>query len=454
MPRRQLTALILASALITLDGTATVIALPAIGRELSASMGRLQWIVNAPLLGLSAMLLPAGTLGDRFGHVRILRIGLIVFAIASAVCAAAPTDCAIIAARLAQGVGGALVLPSVLALLRAAYDDMEERTRIFGTWAAWTGAAAAVGPLLAGVFVDVVSWRAIFVTSASIGLAAALLLKRDAMTRIRERCQPIPAGAMTALVALLAAAAYALMEGARSGWTNAAVMLAAGIAMTCGVALARDPRLPVLLPSQLLNARNCVAANATDFSLYFGMFGLSFLLALYAQQVLRYSALWSAVTLLPISIMLLLAERFGRLTVVIGTKPLALGGALTAGAALAWIGSAPHPIPFWSHMILGTTVFGLGMSVSVSALTHASVTAVPEDCAGAASGLNHAVVRLAGLIAIAVLGSIATSDASDIVSAEGFRSAVLVCAAIVAGGGLAASAQLRDHEAGGVPSKA
>jgi MFS family permease len=450
MSRRQLTALILASALVTLDGTASTIALPAIGRELSASMARLQWIANAPLLGLSAMLLPAGTIGDRFGHVRVLRIGLMIFVAASAVCAAAASDGALIAARLGQGVGGALVLPAVLAVLRAAYDDPAERTRIFGIWAAWTGAASAVGPLLAGLFVDVLSWRAIFVTSMAIGLVAAVLLKADATRRSGERCESVPVGATTALIALLAAAAYALMEGARTGLKDALVLLPAAVAVACALALVRDPRSRVLLPPELLRARNCIAANATDFALYFGMFGLSFILALYAQQVLHYSALWSAVALLPISIMLLLAERFGRLTAVIGTKPLAIGGALMAAGGLAWIGSAPHPVPFWSHMILGTTVFGLGMSLAVSSLTHAAVAAVPEDCAGAASGLNHTVVRTAGLIAVALLGSIATPGASQTISAEGFQSAVLVCAAIVAAGGLAGSARLRDHEAGGV----
>jgi MFS family permease len=148
--------------------------------------------------------------------------------------------------------------------------------------------------------------------------------------------------------------------------------------------------------------------------------------------------------------MLLLAERFGRLTSMVGTKPLAIGGVVTAAAAVIWIGSAPHPVPFWSHLMVGTTVFGLAMSVAVSSLTHAAVAAVPETCAGAASGLNHAVVRTAGVIAVALLGSIATPGASEDISAEGFRVAVLVCAAVVGAGGLAGSARLRDHEPGGL----
>jgi len=449
MRRHQLIALILASALITLDGTAATIALPAIGRELSASMPRLQWIANAPLLALAAMLLPAGTFGDRFGHVRLLRIGLMLFVAASAVCAAASSNGAMIAARLGQGAGGALVLPAALAMLRAAHDDAAERTRIFGLWAAWTGVAGAVGPLVAGVLVDAWSWRAIFMMSAAIGVVAAVLLQREAGARAVIRDERVSGVATASLVVLLGALAYALMRAARHGMSDPVLLVPCALAVAAGVTFVRDPRRQVLLPPELLRARNCVAANATDFALYFGMFGLSFVLSVYVQQVLHYSAMWAAIVLLPISIMLLLAERFGRLTSSIGTKPLVIIGALTAAGGIAWIGTAPHPIPFWSHIIAGTTMFGLGMSVAVSALTHAAVAAVPADCAGAASGLNHAVVRAAGVMAVAALGSIATPGPSKVISTEGFHHAVLLCAAIVAVGGVA-GAKLRDLEAGGV----
>lgn len=449
MPPRQLAALILASALITLDGTATNIALPAIGRDLSASMPRLQWIANAPLLALAAMLLPAGTAADRFGHVRLVRIGLMLFVAASVMCALAWSDAAIIGAKLGQGAGGALVLPATLAVLRSAYGNAAERTRILGIWAAWTGAASAAGPLLAGLLVDVMSWRAVFIPSIVVGSAAVMLLKRES-SRGARGSGPVPGFATAALIVVLGAFAYLLMHASRSGLDDALLLIPAALAVAGGVVLSRDPQRQVLFPRELVTARNCLPANAITFALYFGMFGLSFLLALYVQQVLHYSAVWAAVVLLPISIMLLFAERFGRLTSSVGTRWVVLAGALLAAGGLAWIGSAPHPVPFWSHIILGTTCLGLGISAAVSALTHAAVAAVPEACAGAASGLNHAVVRAAGLIAVALLGSIAAPGASDVISADGFQRAVLMCATVVAAGGIAGSVRLRDDKPGGV----
>jgi MFS family permease len=453
MPRRQLAALILASALVTLDGSAATIALPAIGRDLSASMSRLQWIINAPLLALAALLLPAGALADRFGRIRVLRTGVIAFVGASAIAAAAWSDVALIGARLAQGAAGALVLPAALAVLRAAYADAAERTRVLGVWAAWTGAASAAGPLLAAVLLDATSWwRAVFLPSVLAGFAAIVLLRRDAPTNPVERAGRVPVVATVALTALLGALAYFLMQGSAAGFADR-LLLPAALAIAGAIALVRDPQRQVLFPRELLSARNCLPANATTFALYFGMFGMSFLLVLYVQQVLGHSALWSALVVLPISIMLLFAERFGRLTASFGTRPVVLAGALAAAAGLAWIASAPHPAPFWSHLIAGAALFGSGLSLAVSALTHAAVAAVPENCAGAASGLNHAMVRAAGVMAVALLGSIAAPGQSHVISAEGFQRALVLCAVVVAAGGFAGSAQLRDNEAGGVAAQ-
>ena len=454
MPRRQLAGLVFASALITLDGTATTIALPAIGQDFSSSVSRLQWISNAPLVILAALLLPAGAVADRFGRARVTRAGLIIFVLGAIVCLFAPSDPGLITGRFVQGAGGALILPAVLAILRGSYTDAAQRTRIFGTWAAWTGLASAVGPLMAGAFVDLLSWRAVFAASAAAGVASLLLVQREATGRAASRSDPLPFAATVAMVVLFGSTAYLLTTwagGGAGGWhMGMGLVPGAGAAL----ALARDRQRNALFPHELLRVHNCLPANGATFALYFGMFGMSFLVALYTQQVLGYSALDAALVLLPVSIMLLLAEVFGRLAARVGTRVLVTAGALSAAAGIYWIAAGPHPLAFWSRLITGTSLFGFGISLAVSALTHAAVAAVPEACAGAASGLNHAVARAAGLVAIALLGSLAAPGLSDAVSAEGFRPAMMLCATIVGVGGVAGGVLLKDDEPGGLSQAA
>ena len=447
MPRRQLTAVILASALITLDGTGATIALPAIGRELSASMSGLQWIANAPLLMLAALLLPAGTLGDRFGRIRMVRFGLLACVAGSAACVIATSEAWLIAARLLQGSGGALILPAALAILRGAHDEVADRARVFGIYTAWTGVAAAAGPLMAGALVDLWSWRAVFVPPAVAAVAATLLLGRETPCT-EERRGPVPGTATVALVLMLAGFAYVLMCGAAMDFQDPWLPLPVAITVASAVVLARNRQRHVLFPPELVESRNCLPANATTFAMYFGMFGLSFLLVLYVQQVLGHSALRAAVVLLPMSAMLLLAERFARLTASVGTRSVIVAGTLFSAAGIGWMGA--QLLPAWWHIALGTGVFGVGLSLAVSALTNAAVAAVPETYAGAASGLNHAVVRAAGLTAVAILGSIAAPGLSDAVSTDGFRMAMLLCAGVVVCGGVAGGVLLRDEEPGGV----
>jgi MFS family permease len=450
MPRRQLAAVILASALITLDGTATTVALPSIARSLGAPVTSLQWITNAPLLILAALLLPAGTLADRYGRVWMMRCGLVIFVAASLACAMASSVEVLIASKFAQGAGAALLLPAALAMLRSAHPDADERARIFGAWAAWTGGASAVGPLLAGGLIDLVSWRAIFVPSALAGGIALSLLRADTSAASATRPQPLPIVATTALIAMLGGVAYLLMRAPVTGFAGWNVVPPIVVVAIGAILLKRDRHRDVLFPRELVATRNCLPANGGTFALYFGMFGLSFLVVLYVQQVLDYSALWSALVLLPMSLMLLLAERFGRLTSAMGTRSLIMIGTVSAAAGIWWMASGPQPVPFWSHIIVGTSLFGLGISLAVSALTNAAVAAVPQTCAGAAAGLHHAVVRAAGVASVALLGSIAAPGLSNAVSAEGVQRGLMICAVVVGTGGVAGGALLRDDEPGGV----
>jgi MFS family permease len=397
-----LVALILSSALVTLDGTAVNVALPAIGRDLGARYSQLQWITDASLFMLAALLLPAGMIGDRIGRRRVTRLGLVGFAAASAACAAAPTVWWLVGARLVQGAAAAFVVPGAIAILRATYRDEKERARVFGIWAGWSGLASAGGPLLGGALVDLITWRAVFLVSAMLALATIVLLRR------------VPE------------------SSDRAGRTIRESL------------------------AELVATPNCVAGNLATFVVYFGLFGLSFLLAIYTQDVLGYSATWAGVTLLPVSLMMLaLSERFGHLATRHGPRLVLTGGALAAGGGIIWLALGTEPLAFWTRIIAGSAMFGLGMAMTVAPLTHAAVSSVTKECAGAASGVNNAVVRAAGFVAIALVGSLASAGPEgNGMSPESFRYALMVCGGVVTVAGVLVAQMIRDRERGGLAKAA
>ncbi len=368
------------SALVTLDGTATGIALPAIGVTLDASMGHLQWICTAPMLALIAGLLACFSLA----------------------CAFAGSVTQLVTARVGIGIAGALILPSALALVAGAFDDDARRARGFGTLAAWTGAAGILGPLLAGALADYGSWRTIFVVPAAV-VAMALALT----ARIKERHD--------------------------------------------GRVQSRKPGLPAGTASPFLRAmlqRNCVAANASTFALFFGMFAISFLVVLYLQRTLRYSSLGAATLLLPMSAALAFSKPLSVFTARWGSRMATLIGLATASAALWWIairaGSAPISV-----FGVGSLCYGVGMALALPALSNAAVTGPPGSHAGAASAINHMIVRAGGVVSVALLGALAATEQHRIPEAT-FQQALQTAAVIVTAVGLGSASWLRDREAGGM----
>ena len=449
MSRRQLAALLAGSALVTFDGTAVTVSLPAIVHDLRMSFGDTQWICGSPLLAMAALLLAGGALADRYGRLRLFRAGLAVFGAGSTMCAIAPSGATLIGARAIQGAGAALLLPAAIAHLRAIYSEPVERARRFGVWAAWTGVASAIGPLLGGVLADILSWRAVFVTSAA-AAATALILLKGARGEASVRGAPLPLLSTVALAMFLAAFASLLIGARTLSWSSPHIIITAGLIVMSACILMRPAHDRSLLPRELLRTRNCVPANGATFGLYFGMFGLSFLLVIYTQQVLGYSGLWAGAAVMPISVMLFFAEPFGSMARRAGTRSLVVLGSVAAAAGILWMAAGPHPLAFWSRIVVGTTMFGLGISVAASALTHAAVSAVPESCAGAASGFNHATVRASGLLAIALLGFIAGDTDAHGMSTEGFRRAMIICGLVVGAGGLAGGLRISDSEPGGL----
>ena len=450
---RGLIGLILCSAIVTFDGTAVTVALPDIARSLQAPFSSLQWITNASLIMVAAFVVPAGALGDLHGRRRVMRLGLILFAGASLGCAAAPSATWLILLRVVQGAAAALIVPGAVALLRGSYRDEVDRTRAFGLWAGWSGLATVVGPVAGGALADMWSWRAVFVTSAALALPAFWLLAAvpESSTERRER---VSVTSTIFVVVVLGSLSYALIEGGER-WTSPTVLAALAVAAGTGVLLSRHKRLHSLIPPELGRSRNCVAANGVTAAMYFGLFGLSFLLVIYTQGVLGYSATWAGMTVLPMALPMLLSERFGRLTARVGSRLMVTAGVVTAGLGVVWLTVGPDPLPFWSFIIPGMAVFGTGLSIAISPLTNAAVSSVPADCAGAASGVHHAIVRAAGLVAIAALGTIAAAGGeAGSLSRDGFRTALLVCAVIVLLPGVVLARRIRDDDAGGLAEAA
>jgi EmrB/QacA subfamily drug resistance transporter len=406
--RWTLVAVTLGLGITILDETVVFLALPAIDRDLGIGLAGQQWVVNAYLLPLAALLLLTGALADRYGRRRLFVFGLIGFGLASLAAGLAPSGAILIGARVVQGVFAALLMPSTLALLVATFRG-EERAGAIGAWAAWSGAAAAVGPLVAGVLIAAFSWRWIFflslpIVAVAIGLALwAVEESREEQAR-RDGLDLL--GALWGTVAV-AGGAYAVVQGPEQGWTAGPVVTAAVIApLALAAFLLRERRaVSPMLPLGLFRVRDFSAANGSTLALYAVFNGNFFLLTIYLQTALDYSALAAGAATLPLTmLMLLLSTRAGRLGERIGPRlPMAAGQVLAAGGVLLLSFLEPGD-GYWIHVLPGIIIFGLGLALTVAPLTNTAVSAVPEAQAGLASGVNNAAARLAGLLGVAVVG--------------------------------------------------
>ncbi|WP_249123917.1 MFS transporter [Saccharopolyspora erythraea] len=435
-------ATILGSGVAFLDGSVVNVALPAIGRDVGGDLSVLQWVLDAYLLTLSALLLLGGALGDRYGRRLVFNIGLVVFTLASLACGLAPTGGALIAARLVQGIGGALLIPGSLALINASIRQ-EDRGRAVGTWAGLTGVSSAIGPFVGGWLVDAVSWRWVFYINVPLAALALLVTTR----RVPESRNPGMSGrpdlgGAAAVTAGLAGTIYALIEVPVRGWDGVTAAAAVvGVACLITFPVIESRMAEPLMPLSLFRSRQFAGANLVTFTVYSALSGALFLLSLQLQQTLDYDALQAGIATLPITIiMLLLSSRMGALAQRTGPRLPMTAGPLVCAAGLALMTLAVPGSTYLGGVLPGVGVFGLGLAITVAPLTSAVLGAVDEHHGGTASGVNNAVSRVAGLLAIAVLPLVAglTHTGAGAPLGAGFGRAMLISAALCALGGVLA----------------
>ena len=451
--RWVLTATILASSLAFVDGSVVNVGLPAIGRSLGAAAADLQWVINAYLLPLSALLLLGGAAGDRFGRRRLLILGTSFFALTSVACAAAPNTTTLLAARFFQGVSAALLMPNSLAILGSTFEG-EAKGRAVGIWAATGAGVGAVGPVLGGWLIDLGSWRAIFLINLPLAAGAIALAWRYVPPDRKGRDQPLDLiGGVWATLGL-GALTWALTLGSGpGGWTGVALTLAAAALLALGlfvlVEMRRGER--AMMPLALFASRSFIGLTLLTLFLY-GAVGAVFVLIPYLMiEEAHYSATAAGAALLPLPLVLAVTSPFlGALAGRIGSRlPLAIGPmVVAAGFVLSMrIGAQAN---YWFEVLPAILVMALGLSGAVAPLTTAILSSVSPAHTGAASGFNSAVARSGGLIATALLGSVLASRGASLVAA--FHAAMLACAIACAAASVSAYLLLKPGPNAHLPS--
>src|SRR5688500_3458018 len=412
---KQLTlvASILGTTVVTVDSTVVNVALPAIQEDLGGGLAGQQWTANAYLVTLSSLILIGGSLGDIYGERRVFMIGVGGFGVTSVFCAVAPTIELLVVARALQGVFGAVLTPAALATIVATFPP-DERGKAVGAWTAWGGIGTVLGPLIGGQLVDSASWRWIFALNVPIVLITLGLVTRVmAPTRPRDEDARVDVVGAVLCALGLAGITYGLIEQPRQGWGDptVAVPLVGGALLFAGFIVWEARSSHPMLPLALFRRRNFTIGNIETFSMYAGLGLLFFFLVLYLQQVAGYNAVEAGTAAIPVTVvMFALSTRFGALADRYGPRFFMGVGPLVAAAGLALFLRIDADVDYLPDLLPGLLVFSLGLAMTVAPLTSTVLADADESNAGIASGVNNAIARVAGLVAIAAVGAVVAAS--------------------------------------------
>jgi EmrB/QacA subfamily drug resistance transporter len=444
--RWTLIASILGSSMAFIDGSVVNVALPSIQADLGGGLATQQWVVDAYLLTLGSLILVGGSLGDIFGETRVFAIGVAFFAGASILCAIAPDAPALIVSRAIQGMAGALLTPASLAMLTTTFSGTA-RGNAIGQWTSWTGISFIIGPTIGGWLVDVSTWRVIFLINIPIAAVTLLILMRlgGMHQKRREDLKVDVWGAIlgTAGLGLLVAG---FIEQPQLGWGDPLIIGAflGGVALL-GAFVAYELHTPMpMLPLRLFRLRNFSVTNVETLSVYGALSALSTFLTLFLIEFADFSALRAGLSLLPITIvMFFLSPRMGRLSMQYGPHLFMAVGPVIAGLGVIAYTRLPVNLDYWEDILPALLVFSFGLAMTVAPLTTTVLAdATPAD-AGVASGVNNAVARIAGLLAIAILGILAAGG-GDHLTVHGFHLTMAAVSVLLVCGGLIGAIGIRN----------
>jgi EmrB/QacA subfamily drug resistance transporter len=434
-----------------LDATVVGIAQPTIGREFHSTIAGLQWITVGYLLSLAGLLLLSGALSDRFGRRRLFVIGVTWFAVASLICATAPNIELLIAARVLQGVGGALLTPGSLAILEASFVR-SERGRVIGAWSGLGGVATALGPFVGGFLISAVSWRLIFLINAPIAVAVIFI----ALRHIPESKDPTATGYIDVIgsaltVLALVGVSYGLIEGTGGNWDSPVVIGAISVgvvALVVFIFVELHVRAPIV-PLSIFRSRQFSATNVVTLLIYGTLGGMFFLLPIELQQVSHYSPTEAGASVLPVTfLMFALSSRSGSLSARIGPRLQMTVGPLIVAVGMLLFTRVDASGNYLLEVLPAVLLFGFGLSITVAPLTATALSSAPEDKTGLASAVNNTVARTGSLLAVALLPALAgiTGDSylHPSVFESGFQRAGLIAAVVCAAAGLLAVATIRN----------